>query len=147
MYGVRYVRYWYVTVTAIMMARQSSQCIYLPEPRARGIMTAKDTLYNDFRNYLKEREVGFPSDSASSLGDEFVKNFTYAIFLLSHSVWKHLNDPINRHCAAPDQEFFVFFGRKVLGHKVDRPCLTLVVQHLQDVWIGMGNVLTKGNWP
>jgi hypothetical protein len=34
-----------------------------------------------------------------------------------------------------------------MGHKTDRPCLISVVQHLQEVWIGMGKVLTKGNWP
>ena len=81
------------------------------------------------------QEVGFPNDNASSLGDEFVKNFTYALFSSSQSVWKHLNDPINRYCAAPDLEFFVFFGIKVIGHKADRPCSTSVVQHLHEVWI------------
>jgi hypothetical protein len=110
-------------------------------------MNARDILYNDFRNYLKEQEVGFPGDDASSLGDEFIEHFTSALFPLSQSVWKHLNDPHDRRRAAPDPEFFVFFGRKVMGHKADRPCLIIVVKHLQEVWIGMGKVLTKGiNW-
>ncbi len=109
-------------------------------------MTARGILYNDFHNYLNDQEVGFPGDDASSLGDdEFIKHFTSALFSLSQSVWKHLNDPHNRHCAAPNPEFFVFFGRKVMGHKADRPCLITVVQDLQEVWIGMGKVLTKGN--
>jgi len=135
-----------VNPIVVMLARQSSQCI-LPDPRVRAVMTARDILYNDFRTYLKEQEVGFTSDDASSLGDEFIKHFTYALFPLTRSAWRQLNDPHNRHCAAPDPEFFVFFGRKVMGHKADLPCLVTVVQHLQDVWIGMGKVITKGNWP
>jgi hypothetical protein len=34
-----------------------------------------------------------------------------------------------------------------MGHKDDKPDVTYVVQHLKGLWIGMGNVLTNGNWP
>ena len=44
----------HINPIVIMMARRSFQCVHLHEPRARGIMTARDTLlYNDFTNYLK----------------------------------------------------------------------------------------------
>jgi hypothetical protein len=83
-----------------------------------------------------------------SLGDEFLKHFTYAIFPLTHSIWKAINDKHNRARAAPDHAFKDWFGRKVIGHKSSKqPCLSPTVHHLQELWIGMGKVLTKGNWP
>ena len=39
-----------------------------------------------------------------------------------------------------------FFGRKVFGHKLDKPDLKVTVRHLQELWIRMGQILTKGNW-
>ncbi len=48
---------------------------------------------------------------------------------------------------APDPEIGAFWGRKALGHKVDRPCLLNVVQNLQELWIGMGYLIAKyENW-
>jgi hypothetical protein len=100
-------------------------------------MTTRDVLYNDFREYLTTQKVGFNDDLAHSLGDEFLKT-------LSKSVWKAINDTHNRRGPAPDPEFAVFFGRKILGNKVDRPCMPTVVQHLQDLWLGMGKTLKHG---
>jgi hypothetical protein len=88
--------------------------------------------------YLKDQGVGFPGDDASFLGYEFVKNLTYTVFPLNQNVWTQLNDKHNRRCEPPHLEFAVFFGRKVKGHRADRPCLISVVQHLQELWIGMG---------
>ena len=131
----------------IMMARQATGYIHLPPPRDRSVMTARDILYNDLRKFLQDNGAGFPADVAVTLGDEFLKHLTYAIFPLSRNVWKSLNDKHNRGGEAPSPEFEIFFGRKCLGHKADRPCMTTVVQHLHDLWIGMGTVLKKGNWP
>jgi hypothetical protein len=39
-----------------------------------------------------------------------------------------------------------FWERKILGHKADKPCMITVVQHLQDLWIGMGKVIDNENW-
>jgi len=93
-------------------------------------MTARDFFYNDIRNYTHDQTVGFPADQTHSLGDEFRKHLTYVVFPLSHSVWKALNDKHNRRGEAPNPEFSVFFGRKILGHKADKPCFTTVVRYL-----------------
>ncbi len=75
-----------------------------------------------------------------------MKHLTYAWFPLSEKVWIAINEKHNRGGAAPDPDFGVFFGRKVLGHKLDKPDLAVTVRHLQELWIGMGQTLTKGNW-
>jgi hypothetical protein len=130
-----------------MMSRSTSLYVHLPPPRARTVMTARDVLYNDLREYLTTQKVGFNDDLAHSLGDEFLKNLSSALFPLSKSVWKAINDKHNRRGPAPDPEFAAFFGRKILGHKADRPCMPTVVQHLQDLWLGMGKTLKYGvNW-
>ena len=103
-------------------------------------MAARDILYNDIRKYMHDQTVGFPVDQADSLGDEFLKHFTYVVFPLSHSVRKALNNKHNCRGEAHDPEFSVFFGRKILGHKADKPCFTTIAQHLQDLWIGMSLV-------
>jgi len=110
-----------VNPLTIWMARQSYECILLHEPRARRIMTARDILHNEFRKYMKAQAVGILGGDASSLV-VIVKRLTDVVFPLTLSVWKQLNDTKNRRCAAPDLEFGVFFGRKVKGHKADRPC-------------------------
>ena len=69
------------------------------------------------------------------------------LFPLSSDVWKTPNDSRNLRGAALDPEFGVFFGIKTLHHKGDRPCLNSAVQHLKDLWFGMGRILKKGNWP
>jgi hypothetical protein len=130
-----------------MMVQRNSGDLHVPPVRARLVMTGKDNLYNDIRKYLQDNEVVFSADLADSVGDEFLKHLTYALFPLSSNHWKSLHDTHNRGGAAPDPEFGVFFGRKILGHKVYNPCLPSVVQHLQDMWFGMGIILKKGNWP
>jgi hypothetical protein len=64
------------------------------------------------------------------------------------SVCESIDIKRNREGAAPDMEFKIFFGRKSLCHnKADKPCMPSALQHLQELWIGMGKVLTKKNWP
>jgi len=96
---------------------------------------------------LQENGVFFPADLGDSVGDEVLKHLTYALFPLSSNHWKLLHDTHYRGGVAPDPKFGVFFGRKILGHKVNNPCLPSVVQHLQDLWFGMGTILKKENWP
>jgi len=110
-------------------------------------MTRKDELYNAFRKYLQDNGVGFLADLATSLGDEFLKHITYAIFPFSTSVWVQIKYKYNRGGAAPDPCFKIFCGRKTLGHKADKPCLMTTAQHRQELWFGMGKVLTEENWP
>jgi hypothetical protein len=110
-------------------------------------MTRKDELYNAFRKYLQDNGVGFPADLATSLGDEFLKHITNEILPLSMSVWVQINDKHNRGGAVPDPCFKIFFGKKKLGHKADKPCLMTTAQHRQELWFGMGKVLTEENWP
>ena len=133
---------------AVMMSRSTSLFVHLPPPRARYVMTARDVLYNDLRDYLTSQKVGFNDNLSPSLGNQFLKNLFMALFPLSKSVWKGINDKHDRAWPAPDPEFGVFFGRKIFGHKADKPCMPTVVQHLQDLWFGMGNTLKHGvNWP
>jgi hypothetical protein len=132
---------------AVMMAQRNTGCLHLPPARTRIGMTGKDVLYNDFWKYLKDRGVGFPADLAFSVGDEFLKHITYAIFPLSLSNWTSINDKHNRGGAALDQEFKVFFGRRIIGRKAEKPSMTTTVQHLQELWFGMGKILTEENWP
>jgi hypothetical protein len=73
-------------IIVVMMAQRNNGCLHLPSVRTRVVMTGKDVLYNDFRKYLKNRGVGFPADLTSSVGDEFLKHITYAIFPLSLSI-------------------------------------------------------------
>ncbi len=115
--------------------------------RERTAMHGKDVLYNDLRRYLQDHGVGFPRDPCISVGDEFLKHLTSALFSLSISIWKQLNDAHNRGGAAPDPEFGAFSGRKIMGHKKDKSCLISVVQHLQELWIGMGKILETKKWP
>ena len=115
----------------------------MPPVRARLVMIHD----NDIRMYLHDNIVGFPPDLADSVGEEFLKHLTYALFSLSSNHWKSLHDTHNRGGAAPDLEFGVFFGRKILGQKFYIPCLPSVVQHVQDPWFGMGTILKKGNSP
>jgi hypothetical protein len=132
----------------VMMTQRSTRFVHLPPPFANNsIKTARDILYNDLRKYLEDEEVGFQADHVDSLGTEFLKHLTYALFPLSHAVWRALNDKHNRGGPTPDPEFVVFFGRKILGHKADKPSVTTIVQHLQNLWIGMGIVKIKGTWP
>ena len=69
-----------------MMARSTSADTHLPRAREFRKMTGKDFLYNDFRSYLKEQEVGFPADLASGVGEDFLSNLTSIIFPLSSKV-------------------------------------------------------------
>jgi hypothetical protein len=108
-------------------------------------MHGKDMLYNDLRQYLQVDGVGFPRDLCISVGEEFLKHLTSALFPLSLGVWKQLNDAHNRGGAAPYPKFGAFCGRKVMGHKKDKPCTINVVQHLQELWIGMGKLLETEN--
>ncbi len=103
------------------MANAISGNIHLPCARAFRKMTGKDTLYNDFRDYLREEGVGFPHDLASTLGDEFFSNLSETLFPLSSNVWRALNDKHNRGGAAPEQEFSGYFGKMVYSKKADRP--------------------------
>jgi len=110
-----------------MTVQRNLAYTHLPPPRMRGAMTGKDELYNDIRSYLEVKVVGFDVDSASFLGDEFVKHLSYALFPLSEKVWIANNEKHNRGGAAPDPEFGVFFGRKFLGHKLHKPDLAVTV--------------------
>ncbi len=58
---------------------------------------------------------------------------TSALLPLRLGVWKQINDEHNRIGAALDPEFGAFFGRKIMGHKKDKPCMITSVQHLQDL--------------
>jgi hypothetical protein len=102
-----------------MMAMVSSGPIHLPSKRSCRKMTSKDILYDDFIDYMKKEGVGFPADEVTSLGSDFLRHITHAIFPLSAKAWEHLNDSHNRGGVAPEEEFSAFFGRKVLGHKLD----------------------------
>ena len=116
-----------------MIARNSAGYIYLPLVRARGTMTGKDILYNDLRKYLLDHSVGFTLDLTISLGDEFLKHLTYALFPLSESVWKALHDKHNGSGPDPDPEFGVFLGRRSPSHRADKVCMMTTVQHLQEL--------------
>jgi hypothetical protein len=70
----------------VLMASQTIAFVHLPHVRARCVMTARDVLYNDLRQYLKDQGVGFPADLAASLGDEFMKHLSSAIFPLSQNL-------------------------------------------------------------
>ena len=81
----------------IMMAQRSSGFVHLPPPFAdKSIKNARDVLYNDLRKYLQDEGVGFKADQVDSLGTEFLKHITYALFPLSQAVWTTLNDKHNR---------------------------------------------------
>jgi len=131
----------------IMMTREVAGCRHLTIPRQRSTMIARDVLHNDLRTYLQDKRIGFPAEKVGSLGEEFLKNLSYAILPLSQNVWQSLNDKHNQGGQAPCSGFGIFFGRKVLGHKADRPCMTTMVKHLQELWIGMEKKLKKENWP
>jgi hypothetical protein len=51
--------------------------------------------------------------------------------LLSMRVWIGIKETRNRGGAAPDLDVKVFFGRKKLGSKADKPSLMTIVRHLQ----------------
>jgi len=95
---------------------------------------------------LKDRGARFSADLASSVGDEFLKHITYAILPLSLIIWTSINNKHNRGGASPDQEFKVFFGRKIIGYKADKPSMTTIVQRLQELWFDMGKIATEENW-
>jgi hypothetical protein len=82
-------------------------------------MITRDVIYNDLRDYLTSQKVGFNDDLAPSLGDQILKSLRSALFPLSKSVWKGINDKHNRVEPALDPEIVVFFGRKILGRKAD----------------------------
>jgi hypothetical protein len=110
-------------------------------------MTGKYILYNELRKYLLDQGVKFTLDLATSLSDEFLKHLTYALFPLFESVWKALHGIHNGSGPDPNPEFGVFFGRRSLSHRADKVCMLTTVQHLQELWIGMGKVVTRVNWP
>ena len=85
----------------IMMAREVAGRSHLPIPRQRSTMTARDVVYIELRTYMKDQRVGFPADKVGSLGEEFLKNLSYAIFPLSQNVWQSLTDKHNRGGQAP----------------------------------------------
>ena len=51
---------------------------------------------------------GFPADKVGSLGEEFLKNLSYAIFPLRQNVSQSLNDKHNRGGQAPCLGFLYF---------------------------------------
>jgi hypothetical protein len=120
----------------VMMMQSVYGNTHLPSARAYRKMKGKDDLYNDFRDYLKEQGVGFPADLAISVGDDFLSNLAEILFPLSCDVWRALNDSHNRDEAAPGQDFCGFFGRRVYCKKKNRPNYAIVLQHIQEVWIG-----------
>jgi hypothetical protein len=63
-----------------MMAQRTVGFTHLPSPRVRSFMNAKDILYNDIIQYLNDNGVGFPVDVTPSLGVDFVKHLTSALF-------------------------------------------------------------------
>jgi hypothetical protein len=82
------------------------------------------------------------------VGDDIISNITAIFFPLSTKVWYALNDWHIRGGAAPEQEFFSFFGRRAYAKKADRrPNYTLVLHNLQEVWIGTHGIVKKGSWP
>ena len=114
-----------------LMTSAVSHNTQLPCARLYRKMTRKDTLYDDFRGYLREQGVGcFPHDIASSLGDDFLSNLSAIFFPLSCKVWQALNDKHNRGGVAPEQEFDAFFGSKVYCKKADRPNYSLLLEHI-----------------
>jgi hypothetical protein len=137
-----------VNAFTVILGSQNTGNNHLPRARARSVMNAQDNLYNDLRQFLKDHGVGFPADLAGSVGDSFLRHLSTSLFPLGLNVWNSLtNDRHNRVGPAPDPEFSVFFGRKALGHKADRPCFLTVVQNLQELWFGMGYLLEKDdNW-
>jgi hypothetical protein len=58
----------------VLMSRSTSGYIHLSPPCARSIMTTRDALYNNLREYLTNQEAGFNDDLAPSLGEVFLKN-------------------------------------------------------------------------
>jgi hypothetical protein len=108
-------------------------------------MTGKEFLYNDFRDYLKEKVFGFLANLVSSVGDTFLNNLTSIIFPFSSKVLHALNDAHNRGEAAPEQQFSGFFCMKVYFQKTDRPNFTHAFQQIHDVWIATHAILKKGN--
>jgi hypothetical protein len=116
-----------INAMVIMMMQPDSRNMHLPCARAYRKMTGKDSLYNDFRDYLKEKGFGFLADLASSVGDDFLSNIVAAIFPLNSKLWQAINDSHNRGGAAPEQELSGFFGRRVYSKKVDRPNYGLVL--------------------
>ncbi len=81
-------------------------------------MNAKDILYNDFIEYLKNEGVGFPADEVTSLGYDFLRHITHAIFPLSAKVWEAVNDPHNRGGVAPEAVFSAILGKEGFGAQV-----------------------------
>ena len=104
-------------VVVAMMASRSTRNDHLPPVRERTTMHGKDILYNDLRRYLQDQKGGFPRDMCISVGDEFLKHLTSALFPLSLSVWKQLNDAHNRGGAGPDPELGAFLGGRLWGTK------------------------------
>ena len=80
-------------------------------------------LYNDLKKYLQDKGVGFEVVTAASLGEESIKQLTYALFPF---MWIAINDEHNRRGSALYPEFGVFYGRKILGHKLDIPEMVLL---------------------
>jgi hypothetical protein len=63
-------------VIAIVALRNLGD-LHIPPIRARSLMTGKDVMYNDIRRYLKNNEVGFLSNLANSVGDDFLMHMIY----------------------------------------------------------------------
>jgi hypothetical protein len=138
----------HVDAFTVILESQNTGNSHLPHVRARSIMNAQDSLYNDLRQFLKDNGEGFSADLARSVGDGFLRHLTSALFPLElHFLNSLRNDRHNREDPAPYPEFGAFLGRKAHGHKAYRPCLLTVVQNLQEIWIGMGCLLAKDeNW-
>jgi hypothetical protein len=72
---------------------------------------------------MKDQGLEFPADDVS-LGDEFLKHLSSAIFTLSQNLWKSLNDPHNRRGLALEPEFGVFWEERFSDIKQDNICKT-----------------------
>ncbi len=94
---------------------------------------------------MQDQGVGIPANLAHSLGDAFLVHLNATLFPFNHNAWKASNVKHNQGGHAPDPDFVVFFGRKCIGHKLERHSMALSVQYLPELWIGMGKLGTKDN--
>ncbi len=79
----------------VILGSQNTRNTHLPPSRARSVMNAKDNIYNDLRQFLKDNGVGFPADLAVSVGDGFLRHLSTALFPLGLNAWKSLTN--DRH--------------------------------------------------
>ena len=120
---------------------------HLPPEKEKDNLTARDKLWNSIRQYLSDNGAGWSADSANKAGTEFINNLTWALFPLSKSVWKAINDSHNRGAPAPDPSFEVFFGHTTMGHKAYRPPWTRVLEKLGVLFYESDSWIKKGGWP